>query len=46
MNRIVVTVCDETGRRDAARLITVEFPGYEPSFAYEGESKNAVRVKY
>jgi hypothetical protein len=34
-------VCYETGRRDAARLITVEFPGYEPSFAYEGESKMA-----
>jgi hypothetical protein len=32
-------VCDETGRRDAARLITVEFAGYEPSFAYEGENK-------
>lgn len=34
-------VCDERGRRDAARLITVEFPGYEPSFAYEGENQKA-----
>jgi hypothetical protein len=34
-------VCDETGQRDAARLITVEFPGYQPSSAYKGDDKIA-----
>lgn len=32
-------VCDEVGRRNAARLITVEFPGYQPSSTYEGADK-------
>lgn len=32
-------VCDEEGKRDAARLLTVEFPGYKPSFAYFGDEK-------
>jgi hypothetical protein len=34
-------VCDEAGQRNASRLITVEFPGYQPSSAYEGEDKTA-----
>lgn len=34
-------VCDEIKNRDAARLITVEFPGYQPSFVYESASKTA-----
>jgi hypothetical protein len=34
-------VCDEARQRDAARLITVEFPGYQPSSAYQGEDKTA-----
>ena len=34
-------VCDEAGQRDAARLITVEFPGYRFSAAYDGRDKTA-----
>lgn len=34
-------VCDETNKREAARLITVEFPGYKPSYAYEGKEKES-----
>lgn len=33
-------VCDEESNRNAARLITVEFPGYKSSFNYSGEEKN------
>lgn len=32
-------VCDDEGKREAARLLTVEFPGYNPSFRYSGEEK-------
>jgi hypothetical protein len=32
-------ICDEENKRNAARLITVEFPGYKPSAAYEGTDK-------
>jgi len=32
-------VCDEAAQRNAARLITVEFPGYMPSSAYEGRER-------
>lgn len=34
------SVCDEGGKRDAARILTVEFPGYKPSLAYFGDDKN------
>lgn len=34
-------VCDEAFKRDAARLITVEFPGYKPSSFYKGKEKEA-----
>jgi hypothetical protein len=33
------SVCDEGTQRYAARLITVEFPGYKPSSAYQGTEK-------
>lgn len=36
-------VCTEKGRRNAARLITIEFPGYKPSFAYKSEEKKRCR---
>lgn len=32
-------VCDEEGKRDAARLITVEFPGYKPSAVSKEDEK-------
>jgi hypothetical protein len=34
-------VLDENGARDAARLFTLEFPGYKPSFFYEGKEQEA-----
>lgn len=33
-------VCDEEGKRDAARILTIEFPGYKPSFCYFGGEKD------
>jgi hypothetical protein len=32
-------VCDESRPRNAARLITIEFPGYLPARAYEGRAQ-------
>ncbi|HTM92130.1 MAG TPA: hypothetical protein VL095_06925 [Flavisolibacter sp.] len=38
-------VCDETGQRDAARLITVEFPGYQPSSAYKDKTACMLNIQ-
>ena len=37
-------VCEGVDQRSAARLITVEFPGYQPSFVHEGTKKERCMV--